>query len=250
MPDPSKSLNTIFLHLRILGFEGIALLIKRKLFKNRILKVRVKGCLQPIYLRNGTSDITVFYQVFLKQSYDVDYPFIPVNIIDCGANIGLVSVFYKIKFPQAIIVAVEPEITNFNLLLRNTRCYKDIYCMRAGVWNKETNLLIDNCDSGNWGFQVKEVDYSNENTVKGISLLYLMKNYNFDKIDVLKIDIEGSEKELFETNYNNWLPKTKMLFIEIHDRLRDGASKSVFGAISKYRFSSIKKNENYIFHID
>jgi len=111
-------------------------------------------------------------------------------------------------------------------------------------------LLIDDCDSGNWGFQVKEVNYSNEKTIRGLSLLYLMKKYNFNKIDILKIDIEGSEKELFETNYNNWLPKTRMLFIETHDRLREGASKSVFDAFSKYKYSMIKKDENYIFHID
>jgi len=120
MPDPYRSLNTIWLHLKILGFEGLMLLIKRIIFKNRIIKVRVKGCHQPIYLRNGTSDITVFYQIFLKQSYEVDYGFIPETIIDCGANIGIVSVFYKIKFPNAIIVAVEPEITNYNMLLKNT----------------------------------------------------------------------------------------------------------------------------------
>lgn len=250
MPNSSTPLNSLLLHLRVLGLEGLLLLIKRKFLKNRVLRVKVKGCLQPIYLRNGTSDITVFYQIFLKQSYEVDYGFIPKTIIDCGANIGLVSVFYKIRFPNSRIIAVEPELTNFNLLVKNTRSYKDVHCIKAGVWNKETNLLIEDGDFGKWGFQVNEVNYSNKKTVQGVSISYLMKKYNFEKITILKIDVEGSEKELFESNYENWLPRTEMLFIEIHDRFRDGASKSVFDAISKYKFSVIKKNENYIFQVE
>ena len=74
-----------------------------------------------------------------------------------------------------------------------------------------------------------------------------MIEYNFPKIDILKLDIEGSEKELFETNFEDWLPKTKILIIELHDAMKTGCSKSVFNAISKYDFSFSIKGENIIF---
>ena len=76
----------------------------------------------------------------------------------------------------------------------------------------------------------------------------LMKKFNISQIDVLKIDIEGSEKELFESDYEEWLPNTRMLIIELHDGFRKGASKSFFNAISKYNFHMMKNDENLIFY--
>ena len=60
------------------------------------------------------------------------------------------------------------------------------------------------------------------------------------KIDIMKIDIEGSEKELFESNYESWLPKVKTLIIELHDHMRKGA------ALSKYNFSLAVKGEDIV----
>jgi hypothetical protein len=45
----------------------------------------------------------------------------------------------------------------------------------------------------------------------------IFSNYNLEYLDLLKIDIEGGEKQLFESNYENWLPKTKCIIIELHD---------------------------------
>jgi hypothetical protein len=61
------------------------------------------------------------------------------------------------------------------------------------------------------------------------------------------MDIEGSEKEVFESSYEYWLPKTRMLIIELHDNMKNGTSKSLFAAISKYDFSFDMRDENLIF---
>ena len=74
-----------------------------------------------------------------------------------------------------------------------------------------------------------------------------MEEQGWDTLDVLKLDIEGSEKEVFEKNVEEWLPFTKMLIIEIHDNMRKGASKSVFTAISKYDFTFTMHHENLVF---
>jgi len=250
MKNPFRLILILNNHLNILGIGGILFLIKRILYRDKIIEIRVKGYLHPIFLRNNTSDITVFYQIFFEKSYAVDYRIAPKIIIDCGANIGLASIFYKIRFPNSVIYAIEPETSNFNLMLRNTEGSKNIICIKGGIWNKQTNLLIDNDISGNWGFKVNEVNYSNNNTVSGISIPYLMEQYRFDEIDVLKIDIEGSEKEMFESNFKSWLPKTKVLLIELHDGHRKGATKSFFQAINNYNYSMVRKNENLIFHFE
>lgn len=110
MSNPFRLILILNSHLRILGTSGILFLAKRVFYKNKIIKVRIKGHKHSILLRNNTSDITVFYQVFFEKSYTVNYKIFPEIIIDCGANIGLSSIFYTIKFPNAVIYAIEPEL--------------------------------------------------------------------------------------------------------------------------------------------
>jgi hypothetical protein len=74
-----------------------------------------------------------------------------------------------------------------------------------------------------------------------------MQEQGWTTLDVLKLDIEGSEKEVFEKNVEEWLPRTKMLIVEVHDNMRKGASKALFAAISKYDFTFSMHHENLVF---
>jgi hypothetical protein len=75
----------------------------------------------------------------------------------------------------------------------------------------------------------------------------IMKQQGWPVIDLLKIDIEGSEKEIFSTNYEAWLPQVRMLLVEVHDNMQMGSSAAVFRATSQYNFSFDMKHENLIF---
>lgn len=238
----------IVTHYRELGYQGALLLFKRYIKKYKYFSILLPKYKYPISLRNNTSDVTVFYQVFLAKSYQLNYKDDPKIIIDCGANIGLSVAFFKNRFPNAKVIAIEPEFSNFEMLKINTKSYDDVFCVNSGIWNKSTNLIIKDNDFGNWGFMVEEVDYENENTVSAISMDEIISKFEIEQIDILKIDIEGSEKELFEKSFENWLKITKVLIIELHDGLRDGASKAFFKAISEYEFSMVRKNENLIFY--
>ena len=72
-----------------------------------------------------------------------------------------------------------------------------------------------------------------EGNVKAISIPTLLKNYNIDYIDILKLDIETSEIQLFSEGYEEWLPKVKIIIIELHDWRVNGCSKAFFEAINK-----------------
>lgn len=234
-------------HFKTLGFQGALLLFKRNIKSYKTFKILLPNYKYPIVLRNNTSDVTVFYQVFLAKSYLIGLSEAPKIIIDCGANIGLSTVFFKNKYPNAKIIAVEPEGSNFTMLKKNTEMYSDVHCINKGIWNKTANLIVKDDNLGNWGFTVEEVDYKNKNTVSAISINEIMSSFNIQYIDILKIDIEGSEKEMFSENFENWLSKTKVLIIELHDGLNAGASKSFFSAITNYNFYMMRKNENFIF---
>jgi hypothetical protein len=94
---------------------------------------------------------------------------------------------------------------------------------------------------------VEEVDASTSGSIPAYSIGSIMEEMNWSTIDLLKLDIEGSEKEVFEKNYESWLPNTKMIIVEVHDHMRKGAAKSVFTATNKYNFSFSMNHENLIF---
>lgn len=238
--------NTIlvFKYINRFGYRGIIFLFKSYFKKNNAVLFSHKKYSQPIILRNNTSDILTFHHVICDQDYNIDYGFEPKIIVDCGANIGLATVYFKNRFPNAKIIAIEPEQSNYEMLLQNTKNYNDIHCLKNGIWNRPANLIIKDVGLGSWGFMIEEIDNCQKDSISAITINDIMKKFNLDHIDILKIDIEGSEKEVFGDNYEEWLSKIKVLIIELHDRYRSGSSKSVFKALSNYNFSMIYFGEN------
>lgn len=227
--------RTVKSHYKLFGSGGITFLYhKRK--KNSLISINVPSFSQPIFLRNSTEDIPMFYLIFQAKDYDFDCDFKPKVILDCGAHIGLAAVFFANKFPDAKIFCVEPEKSNYELLVKNTGSYPNIKCIHSGVWSKTTNLKIIDAGLGNWGFITEETDYPDNDTIPAISIDEIMSRYNLSQIDICKINVEGTEKELFDNNYENWVPKTKLILIELHDRIKEGCSKSFFKALINYKF--------------
>src|SRR5215471_7071905 len=108
-----------------------------------------------VFLRPGTTDQNVYEQVLLEKEYDIDLGS-PSFIVDAGAHIGLTSIFFASKYPGATVVAIEPEPSNFALLVQNVRHYPYIKPVHAGLWSKRGHLRIQNQDVSTWSFRVSE----------------------------------------------------------------------------------------------
>jgi FkbM family methyltransferase len=215
-------------------------------------KIYLPGLSSPLYIRSNSTDLLTFHQIFTFKEYEMNLWFKPKFIIDAGANIGLAAVYFTRKHPNAKIIAIEPENSNFEMLKKNSKNYKNIFLHKRALYN-QSNLVLNVIDKGygNWGF-ITEINDNLDSkniveTVKTITIDEIIKEYDLEFVDLLKIDIEGGEKELFESNYENWLPKTKCIAIELHDGIKMGSSKSFLKAISKYNFSYHNKGENLVF---
>ena len=218
--------------------SGSVCFVKIYLIKRNLFNVKLKGIRSPFYLRGAQADRDTFDQVFLYNMYKSNSSNRNIEtIVDCGANIGLTTILFKNMYPDSRIISIEPGNENFELLKKNISAYANIYPIKAGIWNKETWLDIkDEFNKGNNSLTVRETT-SHQGAVKAVTIDSLMKEYNIDIIDLLKIDIEGSEKELFENeNAEIWLPKTRILYIELHDQMKSGCSMSFFKAISNFHF--------------
>jgi len=144
----------------------------------------------------------------------------PKWIIDCGANIGCASAAFLTRFPKARLFAVEPQSGNFAVLQKNLEQYGDrAIAIQAGIWPREEDLHVERVegrDGEEWAYQVRPCKRGEEADARGKTIPALMEEFGIERIDLLKIDIEGSERELFATGYEPFLDRTSNLAIELH----------------------------------
>lgn len=228
--------------------KGLLIFIKIKHGKSG--KINLPGYKSPIYLRpKNHYDSYTFQEIFLQEDYDVDISEVSV-IIDAGANIGLSSCYFANKFPNATIICLEPDMENCAILRQNTENYTNVHILENALWNKNEDVVITNPDAGKRGFMIGNATDESSIILKGITIQSIIEKFKIRQIDIFKIDIEGAEKEVFAENTNDWLSITRLMFVELHDRMKKGTSQSVFKAVSSHDFIFEMKGENLIFTKD
>jgi len=228
------------------GFAGLRLYIQKKNIFSKYISFHLPELKEPIYLRHNTSDVKTFDKIFLEDEYNFDPEHSPKVIIDAGANVGVASIYFAIKYPNAMIISLEPEKSNFNILMKNSKKYKNISCLNKALWHTKEPLYIKNPEANKESFEIQAQDLSNGiDIIEGISIDELMANFKINQIDILKIDIEGSEKEVFSHN-TDWLNKVRVIFIEFHDRKKAGCRESFSKAIKNHVVQIKNKGESTI----
>ena len=231
-----NSIALIFDHYRKFGRDGISFILNKRNRKNNLIQIKLYELAHPLHMRNNTTDVPMFYCIYSNREMDVSFNFKPDVIVDCGAHIGLSAVLFANRYPSARIFAIEPEASNFEMLLKNTKPYANITCINKGIWNENISLKIKDEGFGNWGYMTETASENDTKSIESISIAELIENYNLSKVDICKINIEGAEKELFEKNYDNWLSKTNSIIIELHDHMKPGCTKSFLSALNNYEF--------------
>jgi FkbM family methyltransferase len=215
--------------------RGLRLILQLKLAKllPAGTEVRVDAPILdgPARLRARTTDALVLKELLLKGNFDFAVPVPPRFIVDAGANIGLVSAFLATRFPEARIVALEIDSANFEQLCRNVRSYPNVVPMHAGLWSHATSVAVANPDSREWAFRATErpsiAEPSAERSVPAFSVADLMRRFNARQVDVLKVDIEGGELEVFGPEAEQWVDRVALIAVELHDRLVPGCERVV-----------------------
>ena len=219
-------------------------------------------CLINLFVRSGTTDSAVVRMVMVDEEYDflLDMSdFEPSYILDAGGNIGITSVLYAMRYPNATIITVEPSIRNFEVLELNTRRFGKIRLENKGLWNRNAHLKVsktqESTRKGHWGFEVQEVDASEGSDVLGASIDYFMIKHNIEKFDMIKMDIEGSEKVVFDDyrhpktgDLRKWLCTTDLFIAEAHDDIQPGALAAIETAIQS-RSTRMTKSTSGELHV-
>jgi FkbM family methyltransferase len=235
--------DTLKCYFEIAGVAGVLSYIGSKAFKNavrqRLQPVNRKDLKSPIYLRIPSSDVLTYWQVFVDQEYALKANSLPRVIVDAGANVGLASIYFANRFPDAKIFAIEPEQSNFDVLLKNVAPYKNIVPILAALWNENKQISLVDPGLGNSGFMTEDGNVKEKSfgqllqLTRAVTVDQIMREHSISKIDILKVDIEGAEREVFH-DPSAWIDKVDSLIVELHERMKPGCNRSFSEATREF----------------
>ncbi|MFC1653853.1 FkbM family methyltransferase [Patescibacteria group bacterium] len=167
-------------------------------------------------------------EIFGEDVYYVELSKKDPVIIDVGAHIGLATMYFKMLYPKAKMTALEPNPNNFNLLKKNLfeNRMEDVIVLPVAVGNEEgeREFFVDSSGEkwfSSGSFSEKSWNEGQNNNKIFVKVVRLSELIN-DPVDLIKIDIEGAEKEvLFEIEHK--LNKVGMILFEYHPKRREGA---------------------------
>ncbi len=216
---------------------GLALRHPSGWLGQRVHCVRVPD-VGPMWARFQDSDASVLRQVFAGRSYDLArFPQHarvraamerivaagkrPV-IVDAGANIGASAVWFALRYPEAMVVAVEPDPSNLEIARRNVARFANIVLAPAAIGGQSG--LANVVTQGSGEATRTERGSGGETPILTIADAKALAGPGAELLAV-KVDIEGFEADLFAHNLE-WIDEISALMIELHDWMLPGQHSS------------------------
>lgn len=167
----------------------------------------------PLRLMDGPSFASQYEQIFIEEAYDFPFEGSSPTIIDGGANVGVAAIWWSARWPQAKILAVEPDPLVFEALRWNTRHHRNIQLVCAALGSDETGsvFLSEGSDAGRLG---EPSDAFGKPILVGTLRLSSILA-GFSSVDLLKLDIEGAETAVL-AEAESHLDVVDRIFVEYH----------------------------------
>lgn len=171
-----------------------------------------------VTLRPHDGDLAVLYEVLARRAYQIPAALLPPDgvqvIVDAGANIGLSSLYFAGRYPRATILAIEPNPDNFALLEANTRAEARIRPVQACITAEPGQHVFIKTSGRSSHFKMNTTGQGVR--VRGMSLDELRAEQGFERVDLLKMDIEGAEQDIFAEA--SFLVRVGVVAAELHGR--------------------------------
>jgi FkbM family methyltransferase len=171
-----------------------------------------------VYLRTFSGDIRIFYEIFFEKAYAIPLPFDRKQavIVDAGANIGMAGLYFSLAYSNARVYCIEPDAGNLQVLRKNLASFLStgsVVLIEAALHETDGEV---NLGGKGWSYNRAVVPSVNGTvSVPAISPGSLIRHWQIERIDLLKVDIEGAEEGIFRGDIG-WLDRVDMILIEVH----------------------------------
>jgi FkbM family methyltransferase len=167
---------------------------------------------------NDGADAFIHSEVFEHEYYALPLATPPATILDLGANVGMTAVYFSRVFPDAALACVEPVPDNLRLLKKNLELNGVEAAVFAAAVDVADGRTVMELDLRDYGHRISPAPTRGEAgriEVAAVSVPTLRQQLGWDRIGLLKIDIEGHEAALLSDGCD-WLACVDALCIECH----------------------------------
>jgi FkbM family methyltransferase len=152
------------------------------------------------------------------------------TILDGGAYNGDSAVIFSSKCTPDLIVAVEPDLENYRLLKLNTSGLPCVVAVHCALWSHDTTVNLNDVPDSKVG--ARAMASEGVGAIRARSIVSLAREYGLEGFDMVKLDIEGAEREILQSNPAAWLKRCRVFILELHDDLSPGAGIALLRATS------------------
>ena len=205
----------------------------RRLFRNydvyrRALKQKGQGTVVlhtvdglQITVRQNLWDARIVREIFLEQPY-VGHFRLPANpvVVDIGGYIGDFSLYAAKCLGARRVVVYEPTAENFEILLQNVA--NNGYADRITAVNK----AVSDSDQVMLNVQIKDSEEvhvsaywypeAKQRAIPSVTLAELLETHALDQVDLLKVDCEGGEYDIFPATPDDVFRRIRNIVFEYH----------------------------------
>jgi FkbM family methyltransferase len=169
------------------------------------------------YYVNEVIDLHVLGEVFLDKNYDYDFGLNPKIMLDIGANIGASCIYFKLKYPNLVIYALESNINLNKKFYKNTSSFGGIFLYNIAITNKNGPVYLT-MGKNHLSTKISNTKSEpNNNIVSGYSISNFMDYLKLERVDIIKCDAEGAEEYIL--GYSSLSNICKFFVGEIHPEL-------------------------------
>lgn len=194
------------------------LALKQAFDNDRYTPRRITCLNYDLRIVDGKSFVYQFRDIFVDQAYRFDAETASPLIVDCGANVGLSCLYFKLLYPKAKILAYEADPKVARQLKTNlaNNGAADVRVQNQACWvhDQGVTFLPDGADGGRVG-QAQPADEAGAVRVPSVRLRDVLAQ--MPAVSMLKMDIEGAETEVL-LDCRDMLPRVRHLFFEYHSR--------------------------------
>lgn len=186
--------------------------------------VRWRG--REVFYRAGTADPFTLYQVLLRRGKKAEYYLPPALkpkvILDIGSNIGASIIYFHERFAAAKIFGFEPHPETFRVLEKNVGTLPGVTIFNYGVGATAQRISVraDDFNFGAFSTHREFPDAGRAATTVECETRRLddvLRELGIAHVDLIKIDCEGAEAEVFATLPNDILYRCDWIVGELHD---------------------------------
>lgn len=187
--------------------------------------VRISG--MKVHCLNFGSFLWAYREIFVQRTYLFNPARPSPRIFDCGANIGLATIFFKSLWPDSSVISIEPDPTTFATLSLNlmTNHLRGVQALNVAAWDSESEIDFYVAPEAPGSLLMSAIRGRLEGERIRVPTKRLSSLVGNERVDLLKLDVEGAEQMVLEDlSASGKLPLIDAIIAEFHHRI--GGEKS------------------------